>query len=608
MAEASTHADIKSLVDQGELLAAVDAARKLVERLPKGEMRHLVQIEEIIALARMGSHDEATERYEAYGLAGSDVTSARSLKARFAKDIGLAAPEGPERQTTLRESRDAYHALAVSHSADGSVPNRGDFEYNAINAVTLSHFLGDMGPVAAIIDDLQANAPMDSYYSWATRAELLLVLGAPVEAIAAALKTARSLPGAAPGPIATTLRQLSKIDADNPALAALRPGPVLHYSGHMITAPDQPYGRILARHEAELKQRVEAKLAQIAPSVVFGSLASGVDILVVEWALRTGRAARVFLPFGDADFFAESVQKAGVDWARRGWACIAHPMCTRTYLTQAPMVQGDSHAFAAVSAFAMGSAILRAERDHAFAEQLVVWDGADAGGVAGAAADRRMWPSGRLTQHEVLVADLGAKDPFQAKPAAEPVSDIVKRTPKALIFGDVKNFSKLGEHQLPDFVNLVMGAARSVFDSVEADYPRALALSNTWGDGIFAVYDHAAPAAAFALRLQARMVEMKPELAARGLPDDLAIRLGLHYGVVYPMHEPVTGRPNFFGEAVARAARIEPVTQAGRTFVSEEFAAALALQGDSPAAAEYVGEVDAAKGYGRFRLYRIRPV
>lgn len=70
--------------------------------------------------------------------------------------------------------------------------------------------------------------------------------------------------------------------------------------------------------------------------------------------------------------------------------------------------------------------------------------------------------------------------------------------------------------------------------------------------------------------------------------------------------EPVTGVDNYFGEAVARAARIEPVTTEGRVFVSEEFAAALSLDPESPAAAEYVGARDTAKKYGRFRLYRLR--
>jgi class 3 adenylate cyclase len=90
------------------------------------------------------------------------------------------------------------------------------------------------------------------------------------------------------------------------------------------------------------------------------------------------------------------------------------------------------------------------------------------------------------------------------------------------------------------------------------------------------------------------------------LPAELKVRLGMHFGVVFQKKDPVTGTTNYFGEAVARAARIEPITKEGRTFVSEEFAAELALDPDATATADYVGEMDAAKNYGKFRLYRIR--
>lgn len=175
----------------------------------------------------------------------------------------------------------------------------------------------------------------------------------------------------------------------------------------------------------------------------------------------------------------------------------------------------------------------------------------------------------------------------------------------AQVFGDVKNFSKLGERQLPAFVSHVMGAVGAAVDDARARYGDAsLAFVNTWGDGVFAVFTAPAPAAYFAQRMQARMDGLP--LGDLGLPEDLKIRLGMHFGVVYEQREPVTNVTNYFGEAVARAARIEPITDAGSVFVSEEFAAELALDPQAPAITEYVGERDTAKKYGRFRLYRLR--
>ncbi|HET7883270.1 MAG TPA: hypothetical protein VFL55_20455, partial [Acetobacteraceae bacterium] len=57
---------------------------------------------------------------------------------------------------------------------------------------------------------------------------------------------------------------------------------------------------------------------------------------------------------------------------------------------------------------------------------------------------------------------------------------------------------------------------------------------------------------------------------------------------------------------VSRAARIEPITPVGTVYVTEAFAAALAAQRDSPFVCEYVGQVSAAKDYGRMRMYSLR--
>jgi len=55
---------------------------------------------------------------------------------------------------------------------------------------------------------------------------------------------------------------------------------------------------------------------------------------------------------------------------------------------------------------------------------------------------------------------------------------------------------------------------------------------------------------------------------------------------------------------VSRTARIEPVTPPGEVYVTEQFAARLALE---PAGfgCDYVGQVPAAKGYGTMRMYHL---
>ena len=52
------------------------------------------------------------------------------------------------------------------------------------------------------------------------------------------------------------------------------------------------------------------------------------------------------------------------------------------------------------------------------------------------------------------------------------------------------------------------------------------------------------------------------------------MRIGLHAGPVFEGIDAITGRPNFFGSRVNRAARIEPVTLPGHIYASQQFVGA----------------------------------
>lgn len=59
---------------------------------------------------------------------------------------------------------------------------------------------------------------------------------------------------------------------------------------------------------------------------------------------------------------------------------------------------------------------------------------------------------------------------------------------------------------------------------------------------------------------------------------------------------------NFLGAPVSRAARIEPVTPEGCVYVTETFAAILALHDAEEFRCQYVGMTQAAKDYGAMRM------
>jgi class 3 adenylate cyclase len=112
----------------------------------------------------------------------------------------------------------------------------------------------------------------------------------------------------------------------------------------------------------------------------------------------------------------------------------------------------------------------------------------------------------------------------------------------------------------------------------------------------------ASAAAQCALDLQTALADV--DLEAHGLPSTLALRLGGHYGPVFEARDPVQGVMNYFGAHVSRTARIEPVTPPGEVFVTEQFAARLALE-PRGYACDYVGQVPAAKNYGTLRMYHL---
>jgi len=118
-----------------------------------------------------------------------------------------------------------------------------------------------------------------------------------------------------------------------------------------------------------------------------------------------------------------------------------------------------------------------------------------------------------------------------------------------MLFGDVKGFSRLRDDQLPVFIDVFLSRFAEVIERFHAD----IRLANTWGDGLFLVFDDAGAAANCALALQEAVSGI--DRARYRLPLDMAMRIGIHLGPVYAARDPTLMRDNFFGAHVSRAAR-----------------------------------------------------
>ena len=570
---------------RGELFTAFDIAERGLEEHPSDLwLRHRA----VLALARSGASEAAQQRFVDYGLQAEAThdEDIAALEARIAKDLALSAGDRVTRRSAASAAADLYEAIY----------GRTGGYYTGINAATLRLLSGDEVAARRLANEVLEGLPDDgSYYAAATEAEAHLVLGDAPSA-ATALRRAADLNAGDHAALATTRRQLLLVcDRTGIASTVLDPlrGPtVLHFCGHRV-APAGGHGRFHADDTPLVAKQIRDVVAEHRVGYGYGALASGADILCAEALVDAGAQLCVVLPYDRDEFVRASVAPAGGDWVERFERCLKAASRV-TYATEDAYLD-DTVLYSYGAELAMGLALLHARHLGSDAVQLAIWDGEPSDGDAGTAVDVARWQASGQTTVTIAPPDRGP-GPTRSASDPEPFGRVVR----AMLFADVRGFSKLSDHQLRSFTEHVLGGFAAVLER----YGDAVHHRNTWGDGLYVVMRDAETAAACAIDLQDAMAQMP--LEAHGLPAELALRLGAHLGPVLPIPDPVLGSMGFSGSHVSRTARIEPVTPAGAVYVTEAFAAALELASRRDFTCAYAGQVPAAKDYGRLRMYRLQ--
>jgi hypothetical protein len=591
--------EIRAFFSNGEFFRSFDLAIVAYATYPN-DVRFAHRA--VLSLANSGATALALEKFRELGLDTSDDREIRSLLGRLRKDEAFAAT-GHRRLELLKESQSIYEAAFRRAEA------RGDPEayYPAINAATMALLAGEKtkarslaGEVLELLRDRVDNAPdSDRYWVLATMIEAHLLRGDD-EAAKMLIPQATAASGDDYVQLASTGRQLKRIidvgGRDSDILGLFAPATVVHYTGHIISAPGRP-GRFTAAEEARVAAEIDRVLDGMRVGVAYGALAAGSDILFAEALLKRGIALNVVLPFNKDEFIDSSVRTAGDNWVARFEACLAAAKTVRFATEDAYL--SDDHLFTYASQLAMGLATLCARHLHAPQLQLVVWDGdARARGVAGTIVDMQAWRNAGHPQQVIRCGSRG--DPDDVADFVLPQTKAGRRATRAMLFADIHGFSKLTDAELPIFTRVIMGSIAKVIDGFRGD----IGMINTWGDGVFAVFNDVAKAAACALSLQEALSAIN--LAEVGLPPHLSLRLGGHLGPTYELHDPIIQRTNFYGAHVSRAARIEPVTPLGCVYVTETFAAALEIADPRSFGCDYVGWTDMAKEYGALRMFLLK--
>ena len=595
------------MLGSGEPLLAYDLADEGLAAFPKDVRLRQLQA---LALARSGDTGRAGRVLEDLRREGNQDEETLGLLARTYKDIGIQAGEvGSEGGRPYL--RKAFAMYLGSYERDRGI-------WTGINAASMALLVGDRGRAEALAVEVRAlglealrkaeGQGADTYWPMATLGEAAMIVGDLDESGRWYARVAEDgWKHRRFGDLGSTRRQARLLATARPGASEVvarcfRSPRVAIFTGHLLDRPGRESPRFPASIEDAVRLAILGRLERSGAMIGFASAACGSDILFLECLLELGGEAHVILPYGRASFLVDSVEVgAGEGWGER----FARVLERSEVVTASPHrleVGGVSFEFA--NTMAQGLATLRAEQLDGELVPIAVWDGGPGGGPGGTASVVRRWIAQGLKPDVVDLLEIARVRGFEpsgnpATIAEPPVSDLGSRV-AAILFGDVVGFSKLTEEQIPRFVKHYLGL---VADRL-ARLPEAPVKKNTWGDGLFFVFNDIKQAGLFALDLRDRVVETRWE--DFGLPAGLNMRIALHAGPVFECVDPVTENRNCIGTHVSHAARIEPITPHGQVYASQAFAAMAAAERIDDFRCHYVGQTRLAKDYGIYPTYHVR--
>jgi class 3 adenylate cyclase len=551
------------------------------------------------SLAQTASPHRAVELLAALRAAGHHDPETLGLLGRAWKDIARDALSEEEQRDALTQAFDVYRE-GLDHAEQAA--DCGGY-YPGINAAAVGLLLGfnhEAFSLARRAAVLAEKVPIPDYWSIATLGEAALILG-DLDGARACYLAAQQHPHDA-GQRASTRRQArliaSHLHGDSTLLDdCFHIPPVLVFAGHLTDAADRLTPRFPESMVDAVDSNLRSALARLQPTIGFASAARGGDLLFIEALQERGADVRVILPLELDVFRAVSVTGGAPYWDKRFEAALHDLPVT---IANNHSSAADGIAFEYGTRILIGHARLCARQLDTPLHVIALWDGKVGDGHGGTA-----WAIAHLLRCGASVENIypGREGPIEEVPAASPIPRGDGRRIHAMLFSDCKGYSKLREEQIGLYTQQFLAGVARLIDHLRETHQAAPIVANTWGDGLFLVFEDVRAAGCFALALRDGI---RRRAAALGLPPEIRVRIGLHAGPVLPFVDPVTGRDNFAGGNVAFAARIEPIAAENQVCVSEPFAALAADAGLDEFQFDYLGVTAFAKGFGAFPLYQLR--
>jgi class 3 adenylate cyclase/tetratricopeptide (TPR) repeat protein len=600
-----------SILKSGEPLLAHDVLLEGLKHWPTNVRLRQLQA---LALARSGATRRANSILIQLHEEGHTDEETLGLLARTHKDLWAQSAKAPELSRQLHQ---AYEVYLEAYRRTGGY-------WTGINAATMALLLGQKEQAAALAREVRESCLRElektreaggtNYWLLATLGEAALILGQWTEAREWYAQASRAGRGRFAELNSTRRNARLIIDAMGgdraPFDQYFQIPSVVVFAGHMIDRPERKSPRFPPQLERRVRDALRDRLKLLNAGVGYASAACGSDIMFLETLIEMGGEPHVVLPYNQKQFMEDSVEIIPeTDWSMR---------CERVLQGAADVLIASEQRmeggvpFEYTNLLLHGLASIRAEQLETEMVPLVVWDGKEGDGPGGTASIVHHWREmghhveiidlSRILQEECPEISVSSSEPntnAQSSPATEPAPEFATEM-IAILFADAVQFSRLTEDELPRFVRHFLGSIGELASTSR----HAPVMKNTWGDGLYFVFNDVRDAGEFALELCERVG--RTDWTEKGLPRDLNLRIALHAGPVYSCIDPVTRQPNYIGTHVSRAARIEPITPPGQVYASQAFAALASAQHVTEFTCDYVGQTPLAKGYGVFPTYHVR--
>ncbi|MBI5693892.1 MAG: DUF4071 domain-containing protein [Verrucomicrobia bacterium] len=385
---------------------------------------------------------------------------------------------------------------------------------------------------------------------------------------------------------------------------------VVVFSGHMIDAAGRSSPRFTAEMEPAVREEIRAYLQRVKAGFGYSSAACGGDLIFCECLLEMDAKVNLVLPCPVNAFRRQSVSIGGPEWEKRFNDVLAR--ATNTLIANSTGY-GATHEDGANSIgliyanrILTGLAALQAQALDLDLKPVALWDGKPNGRHGGTASVVAEWENRGFHPHVVSLKSADGSVPAATVPAEAPSPEVqgtggasLPQEIKTLVFAEVVNFRKVGEHQLPAFVReFKQETARLI-----AGLPAAPLVADASAGSMYFVFDGLDAAAKLALDLR-DLMGRKP-WSELGLPPDLSLRVALHAGPVFVFPDPVTGRPSCLGAHITRAQHILPTVAPGQVYVSQEYAALGGAERMSGVSFEFLGRLPTTRMFEDAPLYRL---